>query len=188
MKSPKTIISLLAIMLITTMVAFISSANKNEALQRDLDRMTQNVANVNYDIQYDKVQDSLPVAQNNALQVKYDELQNSTSPTPSSSKTSRFDSKMHRPSIQSHLPRPTQCPSHQSQRLPIPSSHTETDGYSFTSTSLPDNANIPPTIASRPSSAAPTSTSFCGGAGGQKAIRFKSSTSTLIPGLTTRDT
>lgn len=41
MKSPKTIISLLAIMLITTMVAFISSANKNEALQRDLDRMTQ---------------------------------------------------------------------------------------------------------------------------------------------------
>lgn len=75
MKSPKTIISLLAIMLITTMVAFISSANKNEALQRDLDRMTQNVANVNYDIQYDKVQDSLPVAQNNALQVKYDELQ-----------------------------------------------------------------------------------------------------------------
>lgn len=28
MKSPKTIISLLAIMLITTMVAFISSANK----------------------------------------------------------------------------------------------------------------------------------------------------------------
>ena len=51
MKSPKTIISLLAIMLITTMVAFISSANKNEALQRDLDRMTQNVANVNYDIQ-----------------------------------------------------------------------------------------------------------------------------------------
>lgn len=75
MKSPKTIISLLAIMLITTMVAFISSANKNEALQRDLDRMTQNVANVNYDILYDKVQDSLPVAQNNALQVKYDELQ-----------------------------------------------------------------------------------------------------------------
>lgn len=74
MKSPKTIISLLAIMFIVSMVAFIRSANKNEALQRDLDRMTQNVANVNYEVQFDKVQDSLPVAQTNALQVKYDEL------------------------------------------------------------------------------------------------------------------
>lgn len=74
MNSPKTIISLLATMLIITMVAFFSSANKNEELQRDLDRMTQNVANINYDIQYDQVQDSLPMAQNNALQVKYDEL------------------------------------------------------------------------------------------------------------------
>lgn len=41
-------------MLITTMVAFISSANKNEALQRDLDRMTQNVANVNYELSMTK--------------------------------------------------------------------------------------------------------------------------------------
>lgn len=41
---------------------------------------------------------------------------------------------------------------------------------------------------SPPSYAEPTSTSFYGGAGGQKDIRFKSSTSTLIPELTTRDT
>lgn len=75
MKNPKTIISLLATVLIVTMVAFIRSANENSKLQADLDRQTENVGNLNYSIEYAKLGDSLPVAQTNALQAKYDELQ-----------------------------------------------------------------------------------------------------------------
>lgn len=75
MKNPKTIISLLATVLIVTMVAFIRSANENSKLQADLDRQTENVGSLNYNIEYGKLGDSLPVAQNNALQAKNDELQ-----------------------------------------------------------------------------------------------------------------
>ena len=73
--TPKIISQLLAIMFIVTMVAFIRSAYKNGQLQTDLDRQTENVGNLNYDIEYGKLGDSLPVAKTNALQSKYDELQ-----------------------------------------------------------------------------------------------------------------
>lgn len=73
--TPKIIIQLLAIMLFVTMVAFIRSAYKCDQLQADLDRQTENVGNLNYDIEYGKLGDSLPVAKTNALQSKYDELQ-----------------------------------------------------------------------------------------------------------------
>lgn len=73
--TPKIIIQLLAVLLIVTAVAFIHSANKCNQLQADLDRQTENVANINYDIEYGKLGDSLPVAKTNALQAKYDELQ-----------------------------------------------------------------------------------------------------------------
>lgn len=73
--TPKILILLLATMLIVTMVAFIRSACKNSQLQADLDRQTENVGNLNYNIEYGKLGDSIPVAKTNALQTKYDELQ-----------------------------------------------------------------------------------------------------------------
>lgn len=73
--TPKIIIQLLAALLIVTAVAFIHSANKCEQLQADLDQQSYNVANLNYDIEYANVRDTLNVAIFNALQSKYDELQ-----------------------------------------------------------------------------------------------------------------
>jgi len=73
--SPKTFIQLLAALLIVTTVAFIRSSYRCGQLQTDLDRQTANVANINYDIEYNRLGDSLPVAKSNALQAKYDELQ-----------------------------------------------------------------------------------------------------------------
>ena len=73
--TPTIIIKLLAALLIVTMVAFIRSACNNSRLQADLDRQTENVGNLNYDIEYGKLGDSLPVAKTNALQAKYSELQ-----------------------------------------------------------------------------------------------------------------
>lgn len=75
MKNPKLIIQLLAIMLIVTMVALFRSSQRCDQLQADLTRQTENVGSLTYDIQYGNVQDSLPVAQNTALQAKVSELQ-----------------------------------------------------------------------------------------------------------------
>lgn len=74
MKNPKTTIQILAAMLIVTMVAFIRSAYKNGKLQTDLNRQTENVGSLTYDIQYGNLDDSLSVAKNTALQAKCDEL------------------------------------------------------------------------------------------------------------------
>jgi hypothetical protein len=74
MKNPKTTIQILAVMLIVTMVAFIRSAYQNRKLQADLDRQTENVGSLTYDIQYGNLDDSLSVAKNTALQAKCDEL------------------------------------------------------------------------------------------------------------------
>lgn len=74
MKNPKTTIQILAAMLIVTMVAFIRSAYRNGKLQADLNRQTENVGSLTYDIQYGNLDDSLSVAKNTALQAKCDEL------------------------------------------------------------------------------------------------------------------
>lgn len=74
MKNPKTTIQILAAMLIVTMVAFVRSAYQNRKLQADLNRQTENVGSLTYDIQYGNLDDSLSVAKNTALQAKCDEL------------------------------------------------------------------------------------------------------------------
>ena len=74
MKNPKTTIQILAAMLIVTMVAFIRSVHQNGKLQADLNRQTENVGSLTYDIQYGNLDDSLSVAKNAALQAKCDEL------------------------------------------------------------------------------------------------------------------
>lgn len=74
MKNPKTTIQILAAMLIVTMVAFIRSAYQNRKLQADLNRQTENVGSLTYDIQYGNLDDSLSVVKNTALQAKCDEL------------------------------------------------------------------------------------------------------------------
>ena len=74
MKNPKTTIQILAAMLIVTMVPFIRSAYQNGKLQADLNRQTENVGSLTYDIQYGNLDDSLSVAKNTALQAKCDEL------------------------------------------------------------------------------------------------------------------
>lgn len=74
MKNPRTTIQILAAMLIVTMVAFIRSAYRNGKLQADLNRQTENVGSLTYDIQYGNLDDSLSVAKNTALQAKCDEL------------------------------------------------------------------------------------------------------------------
>lgn len=74
MKNQKTIIQILAAMLIVTMVAFVRSAYQNGKLQEDISRQTENVGSLTYDIQYGTLNDSLSVAKNTALQAKCDEL------------------------------------------------------------------------------------------------------------------
>ena len=75
MKNPKNIILTLAIMFIVTMVAFIRSAYQNDKLRADLGRQAENIISLTSDIQYETLDDSLPVAKNTALQAKYNELQ-----------------------------------------------------------------------------------------------------------------
>lgn len=75
MKNQRTIIMFLAALLIITAAAFIRSAYKNGELQEEIERQKGNVASISYDIKYDKLGDTLPVAQNTALQAKYKELQ-----------------------------------------------------------------------------------------------------------------
>ena len=74
MKNQRTIIMFLAALFIITAAAFIRSAYKNGELQEEIERQKGNVASISYDIQYDKLGDTLPVAQNTALQAKYKEL------------------------------------------------------------------------------------------------------------------
>lgn len=74
MKNPRTTIRILAAMFIVTMVAFIRSAYQNGKLQEDLNRQTENVGSLTYDIQYGNLDDSLSVAKNAALQAKCNEL------------------------------------------------------------------------------------------------------------------
>lgn len=69
-----TAIQILAAMFIVTMAAFIRSAYQNSKLRSELNRQTENIGSLTYDIQYGKLDDSLSVAKNTALQAKCDEL------------------------------------------------------------------------------------------------------------------
>ena len=75
MKKERSCIMFLAALLVIISAAFIRSAQKNGRLQEEIERQKGNVASISYDIQYDKLGDTLPVAQNAALQAKYKELQ-----------------------------------------------------------------------------------------------------------------
>ena len=75
MKKERSCIMFLAVLLVITSAAFIRSAQKNGGLQEEIERQKGNVASISYDIQYDKLGDTLPVAQNTALQARYKELQ-----------------------------------------------------------------------------------------------------------------
>lgn len=69
-----TAIQILVAMFIVTMAAFIRSAYQNSKLRSELNRQTENIGSLTYDIQYGKLDDSLSVAKNTALQAKCDEL------------------------------------------------------------------------------------------------------------------
>lgn len=69
------IIKVLSVLLVIALVACFVSVTENKRLQGDLDRQTSNVGALTYDIKYDKLDDSLPVAQNTALQAKVSELE-----------------------------------------------------------------------------------------------------------------
>lgn len=69
-----TAIQILAAMFIITMAAFIRSAYQNSKLRSELNRQTENIGSLTYDIQYGKLDDSLSVAKNTAFQAKCDEL------------------------------------------------------------------------------------------------------------------
>lgn len=69
-----TAIQILAAMFIVTMAAFIRSAYQNSKLRSELNRQTENIGSLTYDIQYGKLDDSLSVAKNTALQAKCNEL------------------------------------------------------------------------------------------------------------------
>lgn len=69
-----TAIQILVAMFIITMAAFIRSAYQNSKLRSELNRQTENIGSLTYDIQYGKLDDSLSVAKNTALQAKCDEL------------------------------------------------------------------------------------------------------------------
>lgn len=70
-----TTIQILAAMFIITMAAFIRSAYQNSKLRSELNRQTENIGSLTYDIQYGKLDDSLSVAKNTALQAKCNELE-----------------------------------------------------------------------------------------------------------------
>lgn len=69
-----TAIQILAAMFIITMAAFIRSAYQNRKLRSELNRQTENIGSLTYDIQYGKLDDSLSVAKNTAIQAKCNEL------------------------------------------------------------------------------------------------------------------
>lgn len=70
-----TAIQILVAMFIVTMAAFIRSAYQNSKLRSELNRQTENIGSLTYDIQYGKLDDSLSVAKNTALQAKCNELE-----------------------------------------------------------------------------------------------------------------
>lgn len=70
-----TAIQILAAMFIITMAAFIRSAYQNRKLRSELNRQTENIGSLTYDIQYGKLDDSLSVAKNTAIQAKCNELE-----------------------------------------------------------------------------------------------------------------
>ena len=70
-----TIINVLSVLFVITLAALLAIISENRQLQGDLDRQTSNVSALTYDIKYDKLNDSLPVAQNTALQAKVSELE-----------------------------------------------------------------------------------------------------------------
>lgn len=70
-----TIIKVLSVLFIVMLVSFLAILSENRRLKKDLDRQTENVGALNYDIQYGKLDDSLPVAKNTALQAKVSELE-----------------------------------------------------------------------------------------------------------------
>lgn len=70
-----TAIQILAAMFIVSMAAFIRSAYQNSKLRSELNRQTENIGSLTYDIQYGKLDDSLSVAKNTALQAKCNELE-----------------------------------------------------------------------------------------------------------------
>lgn len=146
--TPKIIIQLLAALLIVTAVAFIHSANKCEQLQADLDRQSYNVANLNYDIEYANVRDTLNVAIFNALQSKYDELQKLHLADTKLIK----DLKVRLKDVQSihtassttpirSISRPNRPPPWLVPASPIPSTPTETNGSPSISTSPSESAS-----------------------------------------------
>lgn len=58
-----TIIKVLSVLFVITLVALLASIAESHQLQSNLDRQTSNVGALTYDIKYDKLDDSLPVAQ-----------------------------------------------------------------------------------------------------------------------------
>lgn len=70
-----TIIKVLSVLFIIALTALLASIAENHQLQGDLDRQTSNVGALTYDIKYDKLDDSIPIAQNTALQAKVSELE-----------------------------------------------------------------------------------------------------------------
>ena len=75
MKKSLSLTQLLIAALVITIAAFIRSVIINKELRADLNRQTENVSSLNYSIQYDKLDDSIPVAKNTALQAKVSELE-----------------------------------------------------------------------------------------------------------------
>lgn len=70
-----TIIKVLSVLFLVSLVACLAFFIENKRLRSDLDRQTSNVGALTYDIKYDKLDDSIPVAQNTALQAKVNELE-----------------------------------------------------------------------------------------------------------------
>ena len=182
MKNPKTTIQILAAMLIVTMVAFIRSAYQNGKLQADLDRQTENVGSLTYDIQYGNLDDSLSVAKNTALQAKCDELK----------QLHLADTKLIR-ELKVKLKDVKSIHTASSSTAdtvriePVP--NTADSVFSYQDKWLSLHIDIPARLCQYISRDSLTtivsrtySISFYGGAGGRKATRFKSSTSTRIPG------
>lgn len=75
MKKSFPLTQILITALVITIAAFVRSAIVNKQLRADLERQTENVSCLNYSIQYDKLDDSIPVAKNTALQAKVSELE-----------------------------------------------------------------------------------------------------------------
>lgn len=78
-----TIIKVLSVLFAITLVALLASIAESHQLQSNLDRQTSNVGALTYDIKYDKLDDSLPVAKTPPCKLRSLSWNNCTSPTPS---------------------------------------------------------------------------------------------------------